>query len=63
MGTAGFSLRQSLINQGVTTEEALRAHLNLAYGTIQALAQFGMPTISVNRYKVSKNNPNQIDHS
>ena len=53
--TGGYSVRQSLIDQGVTTEEALREHLALLAGTIQAV-----PTTDVTRYRVSQSNPNHV---
>lgn len=53
MGTAGFSLRQSLINQGVTTEDAMRKHLNLVYTTLTI-----NPLLRVDRYRVDPNYPN-----
>lgn len=52
-GTSGFSLRQYLIDNGVTTEEATRPHLGNAYNIIKAL-----PRVSVTRYRVGKQNPN-----
>jgi hypothetical protein len=53
MGTKCFSLRQHLIDNGVTTEEATREHLANAFHIIRAL-----PHVSVTRYRVGKRNPN-----
>ena len=53
MGTAGFSLRKSLESQGVTTEEAMRKHLNLVYTTLTI-----NPLLRVDRYRVDPNYPN-----
>jgi len=53
MGTAGFSLRQSLINQGVTTEEAIRAHLAFVATTLSV-----NPNMRIDRYRVNPNYPN-----
>ena len=56
MGTKGFSLRQSLTDNGVTTEEALRNHLSLVYGTIKAI-----PSLRVSSYRPDPRNPNVIN--
>lgn len=53
MGTAGFSLRQSLINQGVTTEEAMKRHLSFVHTTLLV-----NPNMRIDRYKVNPNYPN-----
>ena len=53
MGTSGFSLRQSLEKQGVTTEDAMRKHLNLVYVTLTV-----NPLLRVDRYRVDANYPN-----
>ena len=53
MGTAGFSLRKSLENQGVTTEEAMKAHLAFVHTTLTV-----NPNMRVDRYKVNPNYPN-----
>lgn len=53
MGTAGFSLRQSLINQGVTTEEAMRKHLSFVHTTLSV-----NPNMRIDRYRVDPNYPN-----
>lgn len=49
----GFSLRDSLIRQGVTTEEGLRKHLSFISRTISI-----NPNLDITRYRVSSNNPN-----
>ena len=53
MGTAGFSLRQSLENQGVTTEEAMRKHLAFVHTTLAV-----NPNMRIDRYRVDPNYPN-----
>lgn len=53
--TGGFSMRQSLIDQGVTSEEAIRGHLALLAGTIQVV-----PLTDITRYRVSKSAPNHV---
>lgn len=53
MGTSGFSLRQSLLNQGVTTEEAMRKHLSFVHTTLSV-----NPGMRVDRYRVNPNYPN-----
>ena len=51
--SGGYSLRESLIAQGVTTEKAMREHMSIVYGTIQA-----NPTYDITQYRVDPNNPN-----
>lgn len=53
MGTAGFSLRKSLINQGVTTEEAMKMHLAFVANTLSV-----NPKMRIDRYRVNPNYPN-----
>lgn len=53
MGTAGFSLRESLINQGVTTEEAMKKHLAFVHTTVTV-----NPNMRIDRYRVDPNYPN-----
>lgn len=53
MGSAGFSLRESLINQGVTTEEGVREHLALCHKLQQV-----NPALRTHRYRVNPNVPN-----
>lgn len=53
MGSAGFSLRESLINQGVTTEQAIREHMCLCHKL-----QAANPALRAHRYKVNPNVPN-----
>ena len=53
MGTAGFSLRESLARQGVTTEEAMRKHLAFVSSTLAV-----NPRLAVNRYRADPNLPN-----
>lgn len=53
MGTAGFSLRKSLENQGVTTEEAMRKHLAFVHTTLSV-----NPNMRIDRYRVDPNYPN-----
>ena len=49
----GFSLRQSLTDQGVTSEEAMRKHLSFVSNTLQA-----NPRMDIARYRVDPNYPN-----
>lgn len=53
MGTAGFSLRESLEKQGVTTEEAMRMHLGFVHTTLSV-----NPNMRVDRYRVNPNYTN-----
>lgn len=53
----GFSLRQSLVDNGVTTEDGVRAHLHHVYGTLQAV-----PQLRIAQYRPDKSNPNVINH-
>lgn len=50
----GFSLRDSLIRQGVTTEEAMRKHMSFIGKTLAI-----NPNLDITRYRVSRNNPNE----
>ena len=63
----GFSLRQSLIDNGVTTEEATRGHLSFVYACIKAPkvlsasgAFKGRSRINVCSYRPPVNNPNAL---
>jgi hypothetical protein len=49
----GYSLRDALIKQGVTTEEALRKHLRFVHDTLSVSDQ-----LDITRYRVNKNYPN-----
>lgn len=51
----GFSLRQSLTQNGVTSEEAMRQHLHFVYGTVQ-----GNPQVRTHRYRPNPKNPNNL---
>lgn len=46
--SGGFSLRKQLENQGVTTEEATRHHLNDVYNMLQ-----NRPKADITRYRAS----------
>jgi hypothetical protein len=52
----GFSLRQSLTDQGVTTEEGMRQHMRFVADTI--IASNGK--LDITRYRVNPNNPNDV---
>ncbi len=52
---AGFSLRQSLLDQGVTTEEGVRKHLSFIDKTLAV-----NPNMDITRYRVSKVAPNEL---
>lgn len=54
----GYSLRESLIAQGVTSEKAMREHLNLVHTTLTV-----NPALDVTRYRANPNYPNAVDHS
>ncbi len=56
--TKGFSLRRHLESLGVTTEEAMRAHLAHVYHLIQVL-----PTLRAVRYRINMDNPNAVSYS
>lgn len=56
MGTQGFSLRASLVAQGVTTEEATRKHLALVAETLTV-----NPLLRIDRYRVNPNYPNEVN--
>lgn len=47
--SGGYSLRKSLENQGVTTEEEMRQHLAKIYTVAQH-----RPKIDITRYRVNK---------
>lgn len=50
----GFSLRDNLVNvQGVTSEDAVKLHLNVAYQSIIVA-----PHLDMRHYRVNPNNPN-----
>lgn len=49
----GFSLRESLTAQGVTSETSMREHLSLVHGSLM-----GNPRIDISRYRVDPNYPN-----
>lgn len=49
----GYSLRQSLEHQGVTTEEGMQRHLSLVTSTLAANKHF-----DITSYRVDPNNPN-----
>ncbi len=54
----GFSLRESLINQGVTCELATRQHILYANEMSRRDASF-----SIRNYKVDKSNPNKVPNT
>lgn len=54
-GNGGYSLRESLLCQGVTLEGAMRQHLSLVHGTLSVV-----PTLDITRYRVDPNNPNGL---
>lgn len=56
-GTKGFSLRQHLMDSGVTTEEAMRSHLSFVHQTLER-----NPRLSITRYRVNPSNPNEVHH-
>lgn len=52
----GFSLRESLIKQGVTSTTAMRQHLAVVYGSLCV-----NPSLDITRYRVNANNPNALN--
>lgn len=53
----GYSLRRSLEDQGVTTEEGMRAHLSFVHQTLGV-----NPRLDVTRYRVNSSHPNEVHH-
>jgi len=51
--SGGYSVRESLISQGVTSEEAIRNHITFINQTLQS-----NPRFDVTRYRVDANYPN-----
>lgn len=51
----GYSLRESLTAQGVTSESVLRKHLAFVYSLINLVPQ----GVDITRYRVSRNHPNE----
>ena len=51
MKRVAFSLRDSLVAQGVTCETALKLHLNFVYETLLV-----NPLLDISRYKVNPHN-------
>jgi hypothetical protein len=54
--TKGFSLRASLLDNGVTTEDAVRSHLAHVHQLITV-----HPSLRATRYRVNPNNPNIVN--
>jgi hypothetical protein len=53
-GQHGYSLRRSLENQGVTTEEGMQAHFDFVLTTESQAGR----KIDITRYRINPNNPN-----
>lgn len=51
----GFSLRQSLIDNGVTLESSVRGHISFVYACIKSRSR-----IDVCSYRPPVNNPNAL---
>jgi hypothetical protein len=51
----GYSLRESLIRQGVTTTEGMSRHLSFVSGTLK-----GNPHLDITRYRVNADRPNEL---
>lgn len=49
----GYSLREALINQGVTTEDALKKHLAFVSQTLEIA-----PALDITRYRANPRDPN-----
>lgn len=54
----GYSLRRSLEDQGVTTEEAMRAHIAFVGKMLSA-----NPSLDIQLYRVDPKNPNKMPPS
>lgn len=52
---ASFSLRKSLIEQGVVTEEGLRRHMDFIQKTLSV-----KPDLDVKAYKINPENPERV---
>ena len=52
----GFSLRVALENMGVTTEEAMRKHMEFIRTTEERTGRL----LDITRYRVNPNNPNSV---
>lgn len=53
----GYSLRESLMSQGVTNMTAMRAHLDFALEMLRA-----RPSFDITRYRVNPNYPNALPY-
>ena len=53
--TGGFSLRRSLEDQGVTTEQAMVEHLGFVNDSLKV-----NPRLDITRYRVNPNTPNAV---
>lgn len=51
----GYSIRESLLRQGVSTTEGMKRHLAFIAGTLQ-----GNPDFDVTTYRVDKTFPNNL---
>lgn len=51
----GFSLRTALFFQGVTSEEAMRKHLDFVYNTTRA-----SKALDITRYRVNDKDPSRL---
>lgn len=51
-----FSLRLSLQQQGVSTEEGMRRHLSHVHGTMGAVP------VNIRRYRIDPSNPEFVSH-
>lgn len=52
---SGISYRQHLLNQGVTNEECIRAHLAVITRMMTV-----NPSLDIRKYRVDENNPNAM---
>lgn len=52
-----FSLRQSLIDQGVKTDDGLRRHLDFIQKTVSV-----KPDLDVKLYRINPENPERVHH-
>ena len=52
-----FSLRQSILDQGVKTDEGLRRHLSFIQKTLAV-----KPSLDLKAYRVNPENPERVHH-
>ena len=53
--SGGYSLRESLVKQGVTSVEGMKGHLSFVHETLKI-----NPSLDITRYRVNANYPNGL---